>query len=95
MVHDALLISIPIPECVERLKEAKKIMVNASIKVVGGPIRVDYQTISTNFVQDKKSQKRFDDIMGEIEQYIFDEKKKATTELTPTNYQTDSTALYD
>jgi len=95
LVHDALLISIPIPECVERLKEAKKIMVNASIKVVGGPIRVDYQTISTNFVQDKKSQKRFDDIMGEIEQYIFDEKKKATTELTPTNYQTDSTALYD
>ena len=40
-VHDAVLLEIPIPEFYERLEEAKKIMVNASIDVVGGPIRVD------------------------------------------------------
>ena len=89
LIHDALLIQIPIPESKARLKEAKKIMVNASIKIVGGPIMVEHDTIEKNFTQEEEDQERFDEIMEAIDIY------KATTELTSTNYQTDSTALYD
>ncbi len=71
------------------MKEAKKIMVDASIKIVGGPISVEHDEIKENFIQDKKDQKRFDQIMEAIKNY------KLTTELTSSNYQTDSTALYD
>ena len=39
LVHDAVLIQIPIPEYSERLKEAKQIG-GPSVAVVGGPIRV-------------------------------------------------------
>ena len=45
LVHDAVLIQIPIPEYSERLKEAKQIMVDASVAVVGGPIRVDSEIL--------------------------------------------------
>ena len=38
-----MLLEIPVPEFYERLEEAKKIMVNASIDVVGGPIRVEHE----------------------------------------------------
>ena len=89
LVHDAVLIQIPIPEAKARLKEAKKIMVDASIKIVGGPITVEHDEIKGNFVQDEKDQKRFDQIMEAIKNY------KLTTELTSSNYQNDSTALYD
>ena len=89
LVHDAVLIQIPIPEAKARLKEAKKIMVDASIKIVGGPIMVEHDEIKENFVQEEEDQKRFAQIMEEIEKY------KLTTEMNFNNYQTDSTALYD
>ena len=89
LVHDALLIQIPIPEAKARLKEAKKIMVDASIKIVGGPITVEHDEIKGNFVQEEEDQKRFDQIMETIKNY------KLTTELTSSNYQNDSAALYD
>ena len=44
-------------------------MGNASIDVVGGPIRVDHEVIKTNYVQEGKDQKLFDDIMNEINTY--------------------------
>ena len=69
LVHDAVLIQIPIPEFKTRLEEAKQIMVNASIDVVGGPIRVDHEVIKTNYVQEGKDQKLFDEIMKEINTY--------------------------
>jgi radical SAM superfamily enzyme with C-terminal helix-hairpin-helix motif len=84
-----LLIQIPIPEAKARLKEAKKIMVDASIKIVGGPISVEHDEIKENFIQEPEDQKRFDQIMEAIKNY------KLTTELTSSNYQNDSTALYD
>ena len=88
LVHDALLISIPIPDFKERLIEAKKIMVDASIKVVKGPIRVEHEEISGNYIQKPKDQKLFDEIMNEIE--IF----KRTPDMKATHSQIDSTALY-
>ena len=54
LVHDAVLIQIPIQNLKQDLKEAKQIMVNASIDVVGGPIRVDHEVIKTNYVQEEK-----------------------------------------
>ena len=81
LVHDAVLIQIPIPEYSERLKEAKQIMVDASVAVVGGPIRVDSEIIRSNYRQlekdgsDSKDQKLFDDIMHEIDTYIRSEQR--------------------
>ena len=69
LVHDAVLIQIPIPEFKQRLEEAKQIMVNASVDVVGGPIRVDHEVIKSNYVQEGKDQKLFDEIMKEINTY--------------------------
>ena len=89
LVHDAVLISLPIYEFNKRLIEAKQIMVDASIKVVKGPIRVDHEEISGNYIQKPKDQKLFDEIMKEIEIY------KDTTELKPRYSQIDSTALYN
>ena len=89
LVHDALLISIPIPDFKERLVEAKKIMVDAAIKVVKGPIRVEHEEISGNYIQKPKDQILFDEIMNEIEIY------RHTPDLKPTYTQIDSTALYN
>ena len=69
LVHDAILLQIPIPEFHERLEQAKRIMVNASIQVVGGPIQVEHETITGNYVQSKKDQKLLDEIMTEINSY--------------------------
>ena len=49
-------------------------MIDASIKVVGGPIRVDKEIIKGNFIQLKngkpnKDQILYEKIMGEIETY--------------------------
>ena len=80
-IHDAVLLEIPIPEFDEQLELAKKLMVEASIKVVGGPIRVDTEIISSNFIQlgkngePNKHQKLFDRIMSEIETYTRNESK--------------------
>jgi hypothetical protein len=58
-----------------RLTEAKKIMIDASIKVVGGPIRVDQEIIKTNYKQldddgePNKDQKLFNKIMRHIDRY--------------------------
>ena len=73
-IHDAVLLEIPIPEFDEQIELAEKIMIDASIKVVGGPIRVDKEIIKGNFIQLKKGkpnkdQKLFDKIMDEIETY--------------------------
>jgi hypothetical protein len=89
LVHDAVLISIPIPDFKERLIEAKKIMVDASIKIVKGPIRVEHEVISGNYVQGPKDQKLFDEIMKEIENY------KDTPDMKPTYTPIGSTALYN
>lgn len=69
LVHDAVMIEIPIPEFKERLTEAKQIMVDASIKVVGGPIRVDQEIIKSNYEQEEKHQKLFEKIINEIDRY--------------------------
>ena len=51
-------------------------MVDASMKVVGGPIRVGTEIIEDNYVQlnkkgkPNKDQKMFDDIFKEIENYV-------------------------
>ena len=70
LIHDAIMLEIPIHDFYEDLERAKQIMVDASIKVVGGPIQVEEEIIKTNYVQKKKKhQKLFDQIMGEIERY--------------------------
>ena len=48
-------------------------MVNASIEVVGGPIRVDEEVIKSNYVQEPQFQKTFDEIMEEINTYTQNE----------------------
>ena len=68
-VHDAVLIQIPIPDFKSRVNLAKEIMVRSSIEVIGGPIRVDHETITGNFIQAPEDQIFFDEIMKEIEIY--------------------------
>ena len=73
-IHDAVLVEIPIPEFDEQIELAERIMIDASIKVVGGPIRVDKEIIKGNFIQLKngkpnKDQILYEKIMGEIETY--------------------------
>jgi hypothetical protein len=68
-VHDAVILEIPIPEFKQRLEEAKQIMVDASIKVVGGPITVDQEIIKSNYEQETKDQKLFNKIMSHIDRY--------------------------
>ena len=75
LVHDAVMLEIPIPEFKKRLNEAKQIMVDASIKVVGGPIRVDQEIIKSNYEQEPKDQKLFQKIMNEIDRYTRSEIK--------------------
>ena len=75
-----LMIPMSNSEMVESLEEAKKIMVNASIDVVGGPIRVDQEIIKGNYVQLKngepnKDQMLFDKIMEYINSYTRTESK--------------------
>ena len=73
LVHDAVLLEIPVPDFNKRKNEAKQIMVNASIEVVGGPIRVDEEVIKSNYVQEPQFQKTFDEIMEEINTYTQNE----------------------
>ena len=81
LVHDAVLLEIPIPEFDKDLEAAKKIMINASVDVVGGPIRVDQEIIKSNYKQlgkngePNKDQKLFDKIMGHILSYTRNESK--------------------
>ena len=69
LIHDAVIISVPIPEAKERLEKAKEIMLHASMKVVGGPIRVDHEEISGNWKQIPKHQEIFDEIFKEINEH--------------------------
>jgi len=69
LVHDAVMLEIPIPEFKQRLEEAKQIMVDASFKVVGGPISVDQEVIKSNYEQETKDQKLFNKIMSHIDRY--------------------------
>ena len=80
LVHDAVLLEIPIPEFYKDLELAKKIMINASVDVVGGPIRVDHEIIKSNYMQLKngepnKDQKLFNKIMKYINSYTRNESK--------------------
>jgi len=80
LVHDAVLLEIPIPEFYKDLELAKKIMINASVDVVGGPIRVDHEIIKSNYIQLKngepnKDQKLFNKIMKYINGYTRTESK--------------------
>ena len=74
-VHDALLLEIPKAD-IYLVEHAKQIMVNASMKVVGGPIRVDADIIESNYKQlnkkgkPTKDQKMFDTIFKEVDNFI-------------------------
>ena len=80
LVHDAVLVSIPIQEFSKRLEEAKKIMVQSAERVVG-TIRVGAKIIKGNFTQDPESQKDFDEIFNEIRNF-----KTYTDVATPPTY---------
>ena len=69
LLHDAIIISVPNHEAQERLEKAKEIMLNASMKVVNGPIRVDHEEIGRNWKQKIKHQEIFDEIFFEIRKY--------------------------
>ena len=69
LVHDAIVISCPIPESRSLVERAKEIMVHASQKVVGGPIRVEAEVIEGNWKQVPKHQEVFDEIYSEINKY--------------------------
>ena len=73
LVHDAVLIQIPIGDHEQRIKEAREIMIKASEFVVGGPIRVDQELIFSNWKQSEKDQKYFDEIFKEISTYCKNE----------------------
>ena len=69
LVHDAIVISCPIPESRALVERAKEIMIHASQKVVGGPIRVEAEVIEGNWKQVPKHQEVFDEIYSEINKY--------------------------
>ena len=69
LVHDAVLVQVPLGDHESRIKEAIKIMVEASEFVVG-PIRVGKEIIYSNWKQSDKDQKYFDEIMKEISTYV-------------------------
>jgi len=70
-----LLLEIPKAD-IYLVEHAKQIMVNASMKVVGGPIRVDAEIIESNYKQlnnkrkPTKDQKMFDTIFKEVDNFI-------------------------
>jgi len=64
-----VLVQVPLGDHESRIKEAIKIMVEASEFVVG-PIRVGKEIIYSNWKQSDKDQKYFDEIMKEISTYV-------------------------
>ena len=68
-VHDAVLVEIPLGGHEKLIKEAMQIMVDASEFVIGGPIRVGKEEIYSNWKQEDKDQKFYDDIFKEISTY--------------------------
>ena len=69
LVHDAVLVQVPLGDHESRIKEAIKIMVEAS-EVVVGPIRVGgKEVIYSNWQQKEKDQKFFNEIFNEISTY--------------------------
>ena len=84
LVHDAIIISCPIPETGRLVERAKEIMIHASEKVVGGPIRVEAESIEGNWKQDSKHQEVFDEIYSEINKYKNSQKETGYSELRVT-----------
>jgi hypothetical protein len=87
-VHDAVVCHIPIPELQEQIIKAKKIMKDAAVAVVNGPIEVESQIIKSNWGQGGENQKLYEQIMEAIEDY------KATTRNDNTCYDNSSRSLY-
>ena len=84
LVHDAIVISCPIPESRSLVERAKEIMVHASQKVVGGPIRVEAEVIEGNWKQVPKHQEVFDEIYSEINKYKKSKQETGYSELRVT-----------
>ncbi|MDA0996534.1 MAG: DNA polymerase [Proteobacteria bacterium] len=79
-VHDAVLIEVPLADQF-LINEAAQIMTAASVKVVGGPIRVGIEIITKNYIQrdeeigkKNKNQIIYEDIFREIGNYIKNHK---------------------
>ena len=68
MLHDALIIEIPIPDTWQK-DQAISLMEIAAKDVVGGLIRVDSEKITSNWKQEPKHQELFDEIFDEITKY--------------------------
>ena len=68
MLHDALIIEIPIPDQWQK-DQAISLMEIAAKDVVGGLIKVDSEKITTNWKQEPKHQELFDEIFSEIRKY--------------------------
>lgn len=68
LLHDALIIEIPIPDTWQK-DQAISLMEIAAKDVVGGLIRVDSEKITSNWKQEPKHQELFDEIFDEITKY--------------------------
>ena len=75
-IHDAVLLEIPKAD-IYLIDVAKQIMIDASVKVIGGPIRVDAEIIDGNWIQkdEKKNQRNknqviYETIFNEIGKYL-------------------------
>ena len=79
LLHDAVIIEVPIPELWQK-DYAKSLMEIAAKDIVGGIIRVDEEVIETNWKQKEKHQELFDEIFKEIEIY---ENQQPTNDLLP------------
>ena len=66
------------------VERAKEIMVHASQKVVGGPIRVEAEVIEGNWKQVPKHQEVFDEIYSEINKYKKSKQETRYSELRVT-----------
>jgi len=71
LIHDAVLIHIKKcswQQTLKKIRHARKIMGQASYKVIGFHIPVDAKIIREQFYQDKDSQKRWDELYKKLQQ---------------------------
>ena len=67
LVHDAVLLKMDKKGCAEKIRKAKKIMSDATYKVIGFHIPVDCKIIRKQFYQDSDSQKRWDELYQKLQ----------------------------
>ena len=71
LVHDAVMIHVPIPELKQTVALAKNCMIKGAVEVLGAPIPVDEKTYFSNF---KQKEKDIQEVFEVITKHVRDKK---------------------